>query len=312
MWLPHRLLFAPFLAQLVVTRRCNLACGYCNEFDTTSPPVPAPLLRARIDHLKKLGTFSLELTGGEPLLHPRISELVAYARARGFYKVMMISNAYLLGAREVERLNHAGLMELQVSVDGVRPNGTTVKVLKPLLPKLETLARLARFRVVVSAVLGACPPHEALEVVKTARALGFRSRVLVLHDAGGQMQLDPAEQATLAQLRRQLGAELGEAHEYRERILKRGAAPFKCRAGSRYLYVDEHGDVTWCSQTRELFRKPLLDYRPADLRDQFYAGKPCSDSCTLGCVRTQSAYDEWRAQAAPVANRARRLRVYGQ
>ena len=32
--------YNPLLAQVVVTRRCNLACGYCNEYDDFSPPVP--------------------------------------------------------------------------------------------------------------------------------------------------------------------------------------------------------------------------------------------------------------------------------
>src|SRR5688572_10915640 len=47
----------PFLAQLVVTRRCNLACGYCNEYDDFSKPVPTDVVKARIDHLAKLGTL---------------------------------------------------------------------------------------------------------------------------------------------------------------------------------------------------------------------------------------------------------------
>ena len=57
-------LYGPFLAQLVVVRRCNLSCGYCNEFDETSEPVPTEVLKARIDKLKELGTLSLEFTGG--------------------------------------------------------------------------------------------------------------------------------------------------------------------------------------------------------------------------------------------------------
>ncbi len=40
--------FGPFLAQLVVTRRCNLTCGYCNEFDRTSEPVPFDALAERL------------------------------------------------------------------------------------------------------------------------------------------------------------------------------------------------------------------------------------------------------------------------
>lgn len=300
-------LYGPFLAQLVVVRRCNLSCGYCNEFDEESEPVPEEVLRARIDKLKDLGTFSLEFTGGEPMLHPDIASLIAYARGKSFHKVMMISNAYLMNEKKVRALNDAGLMELQVSVDGVLPNDVTVKVLKPMLPKLRMLARTAKFKVVLSAVLGATSPEEALTVVATAKELGFRPRVLVLHDGTGQMQLDAAGQAAFARVKAMLGGRrFREAHDYRERILREGHAPFKCRAGSRYLYVDEFGDVHWCSQTRGVFRKPLLDYTRDDLKTQFYTKKSCADACTIGCVRTQSAYDEWRAQ--PLAfEAARRL-----
>jgi hypothetical protein len=40
----------------------------------------------------------------------------------------------------------------------------------------------------------------------------------------------------------------------------------------------------------------LLEYTALDLKTQFYTKKTCADACTIGCVRTQSAYDEWRAQ----------------
>ncbi len=304
-----RLAYAPFLAQLVIIRRCNLACGYCNEFDDSSPPVETAVLQARIDRLKALGAFSLELTGGEPMLHPDIYQLIRYARSKSFTKVMMISNAYLLNERKIDALNEAGLMEMQVSVDGVKPNDVTVKVLEPMLPKLRALAKTARFKVVLSAVLGAAKPDEVLTVARTARELGFRPRVLVLHDAAGQMHLSADERATFAQVKQTIGARgFREAGDYRERILQTGKAPFKCRAGSRYLYVDEFGDVHWCSQMRDAFKKPLLEYTEQDLKQQFYTRKSCADACTVGCVRTQSAYDGWRAQ--PVEQDApRRLPV---
>src|SRR3954464_3616848 len=101
----NRGLYGPFLAQLVVVRRCNLSCTYCNEFDEESEPVPTEVLKARIDKLKELGTFSLEFTGGEPMLHPEIAELIRYARSKSFHKVMMISNAYLLNEKKVRALN---------------------------------------------------------------------------------------------------------------------------------------------------------------------------------------------------------------
>src|SRR5580698_1394185 len=87
--------YNPLLAQVVVTRRCNLACGYCNEYDDFSPPVPTNDLLARIDHLAKLKTASITFTGGEPLLHPELDRLIAAARAHGMI-VTIITNGFRL------------------------------------------------------------------------------------------------------------------------------------------------------------------------------------------------------------------------
>src|SRR5687768_2282747 len=81
---PKVLAYGPLLAQLVVTRRCNLSCGYCNEYDEVSPPVETALLKQRIDKLAELGTLFCEFTGGETLLHPDIMALVAYMSSYRF------------------------------------------------------------------------------------------------------------------------------------------------------------------------------------------------------------------------------------
>jgi hypothetical protein len=89
--------------------------------------------------------------------------------------------------------------------------------------------------------------------------------------------------------------------------MEEGRAPFKCRAGSRYLYVDEDSIVRWCSQQRDAFGIPLADFTHDHLREQFHTRKPCADHCTVGCARTCSAYDGWRPQtlaATPAVARA--------
>lgn len=291
-----RLRFSPFLVQLVVTRRCNLACKYCNEFDRTSPEVPFDLLAERLRLIRALGAFSVELTGGEPMLHSRIFDLVRHAKGLRFHRVMLLSNAYLLNEERVAQLNQAGLDDLQVSVDGVQPNAVTVKVLRPMRPKLEALAAKARFRITLNAVVGSAPPAEALEVVRFAHDHHFRPRVCLIHDGDGQLKLDPEERRVFQTIKRMVGWRFRESGDYRQRLMDTGRAEFKCRAGSRYLYVDEEGIVHWCSQQRHAFGIPLTDYSRAELRRQFFTGKSCNPQCTVGCVRTCSAVDEWRPQ----------------
>jgi MoaA/NifB/PqqE/SkfB family radical SAM enzyme len=106
----------PLIANLIITRRCNLSCGYCHEYDKTSPPVPLDTLKERIDHLARLRAVFVVLTGGESLLHPQADDIVRYVRARGMTP-MLNTNGYLLTLDWIERLNAAGLYGLQMSID---------------------------------------------------------------------------------------------------------------------------------------------------------------------------------------------------
>lgn len=293
----QRLRYSPFFSQLVVIRRCNLSCGYCNEFDKTSQPVPVETLKERARKLKDLGSFSICYTGGEPPLHPDLPELIRYARHElKFFKTVMISNGTYLTPKLVQALNDAGLQDMQLSIDGVKQNGVTVKVLDNLRKRLETLREHAKFNVVVSGVIGACPPEESYEVIATAKRMGFRPRILVIHGADGQAKLSDEELKAYYRIKKMIGRHMFELSDYRHRLITTGEAPFKCRAGSRYLYVDENGIVTWCSQTRDAFRKPLSEYTYDDLKRQFYTYKSCHSRCTLGCVRSSSSVDGWRSQ----------------
>src|SRR5438552_17326786 len=73
----------PLLAHLIPIRRCNLACKYCNEFDDFSKPVPTETMFHRVDKLAELGTSVITISGGEPLLHPELDQMIGHIRKQG-------------------------------------------------------------------------------------------------------------------------------------------------------------------------------------------------------------------------------------
>jgi MoaA/NifB/PqqE/SkfB family radical SAM enzyme len=129
----------PILAHIIPVRRCNLSCTYCNEYDDFSKPVAAAVMKARIDELARLGTAIITFSGGEPLLHPELDELIAQVRKHNIL-AGMITNGYLLTADRIQRLNRAGLDHLQISIDNVMPDDVSKKSLKVLDKKLQLLA----------------------------------------------------------------------------------------------------------------------------------------------------------------------------
>src|SRR6202789_1390878 len=95
----------PLLVHIIPMRRCNLACTYCNEFDDFSDPVPLDEMKRRIDKLASLGTAIVTISGGEPLLHPDLDEVIRHIRKRGMI-AGLITNGYLLVPERIERLNN--------------------------------------------------------------------------------------------------------------------------------------------------------------------------------------------------------------
>ena len=192
----------PILAQIVPIRRCNLACTYCNEFDKHSPPVPLATMRERIDHLARLRTANIEISGGEPLLHPDLDELIRHIRGTGAL-AGLITNGYLLNEKRIEGFNNAGLDHLQISIDNVTPDDVSKKSLKVLDAKLQMLAKHAAFSVNINSVLGGDlgNPEDALTIARRAIELGLTATVGLIHNGHGRlMPLTPEQQRVFSEI----------------------------------------------------------------------------------------------------------------
>jgi MoaA/NifB/PqqE/SkfB family radical SAM enzyme len=269
--------------QLIVTRRCNLACGYCNEFDKVSQPVEYETLTARMDHLvDNLGVTIMDFLGGEPLLHPRIADLVAYAHEKGCW-TNVITNGFLLSDQLVQKLNLAGLDSMAVSIDRIHPTDFTHKGLQPLRKKLQRLRDQARFNVEVNVVLCEETLDEFEDIVEEIKNLGLPVRCGVRHYEG-RMEVSGALTEKFEWFQQHFRhwriAPMLDLHRSR---LAGKPANWKCSGGFKYLYVDEFGTVRACSQVHLAERVNVMDMTLAKLKSND-CHKNCEKECGVSCV----------------------------
>jgi MoaA/NifB/PqqE/SkfB family radical SAM enzyme len=287
----------PLLAHIIPIRRCNLSCTYCNEFDDFSKPVPTEEMFRRIDGLGAMGTSVVTISGGEPLLHPDLDVVIARIRKNGMI-AGLITNGYLLVADRIEKLNRAGLEYLQISIDNVQPDDVSKKSLKVLDQKLKLLAEHAEFHVNINSVLGSGVrnPEDALAVAHRALQLGFTSTVGILHDGNGQLQpLGPREKEIFEEIMSLGKRSFTRVNRFQHNIAAGRENAWRCRAGSRYLYVCEDGLVHYCSQQRGYPGIPLDQYTADRRQREFLTKKGCAPRCTVSCVHQISVVDSWRA-----------------
>jgi MoaA/NifB/PqqE/SkfB family radical SAM enzyme len=290
--------YQPVAAHLIPVRRCNLSCTYCNEYDDHSSPVPTQDVLRRIDLLAALGTGIVTMSGGEPLLHPDLDQIIRHVRNRGMIATV-ITNGYLLTCARIERLNRAGLDHLQISIDNVLPDEVSKKSLKVLDHRLKWLADYAEFDVTINAVVGSGvrEPGDAVVIARRAQGLGFSTTAGIIHDQRGRLlPLDDRQRAILEEIVH-LGKSLFDFANYNrfQKNLADGEPNhWHCRAGSRYLYVCEDGLVHWCSQQRGHPGIPLERYSREDLRREYHVEKACAPLCTVGCVHRVAQVDELR------------------
>jgi MoaA/NifB/PqqE/SkfB family radical SAM enzyme len=290
----------PIAAHVIPIRRCNLACAYCNEYDETSSPVPAPEMLSRIDLLAALGLSSLTFSGGEPLLHPDLDQLIRRVRQHGML-AGVITNGFLLNEDRIRRFNDAGLDYLQISIDNVEPDEVSLKSLKTLDARLAMLAEHAEFHVNINSVLGAGVknPADALVVASRAVELKLTSTVGIIHDGDGQAKPLGELERRIYQKVRNLAkgsySRINQHNPYQQNLI--AGKPnnwWWCRAGGRYLYVCEDGLVHYCSQQRGHPGIPLEEYGVEDIRREYLTKKACAPYCTISCVHQTSIVDRWR------------------
>lgn len=107
------------LVQLL--RQCNYQCLHCSQAaphvgDQRVEVVPVEIVKRRIDDLCTSGLKRVRFTGGEPLLHPQLAEIVAYAKSLSL-DTSIVTNGILLRTTARDLID-AGLNAVWISLYG--------------------------------------------------------------------------------------------------------------------------------------------------------------------------------------------------
>jgi len=109
----------PRSVRVSVTDRCDFACTYCRPSrhdGYADARLTTAAWKTMFEGLRRAGLRRVRLTGGEPLLHPEIVDIVAYLASLGFEDLSLTTNASQLAAL-ARPLKDAGLERVNVSID---------------------------------------------------------------------------------------------------------------------------------------------------------------------------------------------------
>jgi cyclic pyranopterin phosphate synthase len=249
----------PRSVRLSVTDRCDFACTYCRPSRSDGYVDSRLSLReweTVVDALVRAGVRRFRFTGGEPLVHPSIVELVRMVAARGVDDVALTTNASQL-ERLALPLRAAGLHRLNVSIDTLDPERfraiTRGGELAPVLAGLEA-ARGAGFDPIKLnvVVLRGVNDDELRSITEFAWARGFTPRFLEVMPIAEGAQLARTHLVTASEMRTSLAELLDDGPLARD--VDRGPAKYvasKRNPNQRVGFITGASD-TYCSSCDRL------------------------------------------------------------
>ena len=176
--------------RISVIDSCNLNCYYCNPQDNNKKCQAINTLSVKkvlciVRAATRLGITHFRLTGGEPLLHPQIDEMVSQIKKiPGVRSVSLTTNAVLL-AQHAKQLKEAGIDSINVSLDTIDASEYEHITKKPLLEEVEhgiDAAIECGIRVKINVVL--TPQTDVVELTRYAEKKGTDIRFIEMMPVG--------------------------------------------------------------------------------------------------------------------------------
>jgi MoaA/NifB/PqqE/SkfB family radical SAM enzyme len=295
----------PAICNVAITNSCNARCDFCNFANGKVQKsdlrwIDADRFDRAIDILYQRGIRYLNIFGGEPLLHPRLTDMIAMAIARNMAPAI-ITNGWLLPVK-LDELSATGLKTIYISIDApVVAQHEANRGLNGLCERIrQATARMPKLgitpiaQIAMSKLIG-----NYRELVPFVRGLGFRaltfsypqqarlgSSSLAWSATSKLVQFTPSELESafeqVNQLRKVFPVNNPRASVAdMKRHIKNEPEHFVCYGGYKSFYMDWNYDLWRCDAWKERLCSVW------DFLDTPLVRDGCTD-CIADCYRDSS------------------------
>ncbi|MCH8156559.1 MAG: radical SAM protein [Nitrospinae bacterium] len=266
--------------QIEITNRCNMTCPMC----------PREVLDIELEHMdwdkfiivigKLTGQEHITLTGwGEPFLHPRIFDMIAYCKERG-HRVMITSNALFPNEGFVETILGSALDEITFSIDGVEDNkvadGHTSNKVYDNIEKISRLRKNGAPTIRLQATLHGGCENDLYDVIRYGARIGCDAVNVGRIDKKYAPELKrpgPEEEARIFHIADRIARASGIRLDWLQYSVATGITRFfyrllrkklhrsgkYCLKTFDYAYVSREGNVTPCCLLPDVKIGSLID-----------------------------------------------------
>jgi MoaA/NifB/PqqE/SkfB family radical SAM enzyme len=293
----------PGFCQFALNNACNARCGFCGFALDKLPRkdwhyVEREGALEAIDILYRQAVRYLVLTGGEPMLHPDLIEIVQRASGLGM-KVLLVTNAGLLKPHRIYELADAGLSSFIISIDAAdaetheRNRGLPgvcerIREANAVIDErgLHSTASVTMSRLVDYAALPDFLKSLGFKAVTfsypltklDSNFLSFSDSDLVNYSDAELLQA--FEQVKALKKRFQVVNPTASIEEM-ERFVRGEEQRFPCLGGFQYFYLDWHLDLWRCHN----WDRPMCHIKDFDGSQRVRDG--CT-KCMIDCYRDSS------------------------